>query len=569
MQIVFRLAKDFNFEEDAEPDDEDDLNKIPGFMKPIRAELQYVTIEFGLMHLRWWLPRLIAAEGVFQMGGIRTPLNYERSYSYDNVVGDTLAAPLTRASADSAGVSTRPCRPRSEFNIEIGDEDRGEESEERRQRREDQRRARQRADSVRMANDTARARRRLADSTRVANDTALARRRREAAECAKQYHVTIADSAQLLTSAELPPSLYGDIEQLTSAAELSKLAERLKRLTSPPWQLQKPTFSWGLGGNGLARYNKVEGLSVGARTEFDFGRLRANATARFGVADLEPKLELGITRSTHTGQTRLGAYRTLNVMDNASGFGTISASLNALLFGRDDRDYYRVTGFDLTRRPPEAGTQWYQLRLFAEAQRPVSRETDFSLKHALDDAHLFGPNRPANRADQAGGQLTLRAFAGQNPAGLRWTGELTVLGSAGTYDFTRESALMQLSFPLPSRFVGGLEAAAGFSTGPVPTQSLWYLGGSRTVRGYNIGTINGTAFWRGRAEIGTSLPVARLVGFTDLGWAGDRNNIADRASMLSVGAGVSLLDGVLRMDLARALRGERGWKFHVSVDGVM
>jgi hypothetical protein len=427
-----------------------------------------------------------------------------------------------------------------------------EENPRQRERREEQRRRYQRADSIRMA-----------------SDTAYARRRREADECSKLYHVTIADSAQLLTSAELPPSLYGDLEELTSAAELSKLADRLKRLASPPWQLQAPTFSWGLGGNGLARYNKVEGLSVGARTEFDFGRLRADATARFGVADLEPKLELGITRSTPTGNTRLGAYRTLNVMDEASGFGTISGSLNALLFGSDDRDYYRVTGIDLTRRPPEAGSQWYQLRLFAEAQRPVSRETNFSVKHALDDTHVFAPNRLAERADQAGGSLTLRASAGQNPARVRWSGELTVLGSAGTFDFTRESALMQLSFPLPSRFVGGLEAAAGTSTGPVPTQSLWYLGGSRSVRGYNIGTINGTAFWRGRAEIGTSLPAARLVGFTDLGWAGDRNNIADRASMVSVGAGVSLLDGVLRMDLAHALRGQRGWKFHMSVDGVM
>ena len=97
----------------------------------------------------------------------------------------------------------------------------------------------------------------------------------------------------------MPPSLYGDLDELTSAAELSKLADRLKRLASPPWQLQAPTFSWGLGGNGLARYNKVEGLSVGARTEFDFGRLRADATARFGVADLEM-----LVRDTHKFESR-------------------------------------------------------------------------------------------------------------------------------------------------------------------------------------------------------------------------------------------------------------------------
>jgi hypothetical protein len=557
VQIVFRLAKDFNFEEDADEEDRRDLSKVPGLFKPIRAELQYVTIEYGLMHLRWWLPRLIAAEGVFQVGAIRTPLHYERSYSYENVVGDTTAQLLTRSSVDSlraAGLLAPNCRPRGEMQITVDeDADRNDARSQRRRERE----AARRAERLR------------ADSIRLANDTAYARRRREAEECARMYRVTIADSAQLLTSAELPPSIYGDLEQLTSAAELSKLAEQLKDLAEAPWQLQPPRFSWGLGRTGLVRYNKVEGLSVGARTEFDFGRLRADATARFGLADLEPGGELGIARSTNRSQIRLAGYHRLEVMDQAAGLGATAASLNALLFGRDDRDYYRSTGLELSRRPAETNVQWYTLRLFAERQRAVSVETDFSLKHAFDKTHSFLPNRPADRADQAGAELTLRAFGGQNPAGFRWSGELYAMAAGGTYDFTRESLLLQLGFPLPFRFVGALEGAAGTSTGPVPLQSNWYLGGVRSARGYDIGTLNGTAFWRGRAELGTAIPVARLVAFTDLGWAGDRRSIADRASLLSVGVGASFLDGLVRMDLARALRGDLGWKLHLSVDGVL
>ncbi len=560
VQAVFRLAKDFDFEQDMEDEEERrDMRKVPGFFKPIRAELQYVTIEFGLVHLRWWLPRLIAAEGLFQMGAIRTPLHYERSYTFGQVVGDTTAALITRSAVsqtlEGPGLFSEPCRPRTEMQVSarVGEEERTEEQTERqRQRRQERREAYQRADSVRLA-----------------TDTAYARRRKEAEECSKLYKVTVADSAQLLTSPELPASIYGNLEELTSAAELSKLADQLKDLVPAPWQLPRPDFSWGLGGNGLVRYNKVEGLSVGARGEFDFGRLRADATGRFGLADLQPKIELGIARNTPTSQTRLGLYRQLSVMDEASGLGSLSASLNAVLFGQDDRDYYRATGVELSRRPGETNTQWYEVRLFAQQQRAVANETEFSLKHSVDGAHFFVANRPADRADQAGGQITLRAFGGQNPAGFRWSGELTALGSAGTFDFTRESLALQIGFPLPFRFVGALEGAAGTSTGPVPTQSLWYLGSSRSVRGYDIGQLSGTAFWRGRAEIGTAFPGARLVGFTDLGWAGDRNAIADRASLLSVGVGVSLLDGVLRMDLARALRGSRGWKLHMSVDGVL
>ncbi len=313
----------------------------------------------------------------------------------------------------------------------------------------------------------------------------------------------------------------------------------------------------------------MEGLALGARTEFDFGRLRAEASAHFGFADLAPKLELGVHRNTPASQTRLGLYHRLNVMDEPSGFGGVGASLAAVLFGEDDRDYYRTTGFELSRRPHETGAQWYELQLFAEQQRPISRETNFSLAHAINQQDIFEPNLPAARADQVGGLLTLRAFGGQDPARFRWSAELSGLASAGTFDFTRESARLQIGFPLPFRFVGALEGAAGTSTGPVPLQSAWFLRGAHTIRGYDIGEASGTAFWRGRAEIGTAFPGARLVGFTDFGWAGDRGRIADRASLLSVGLGASFLDGILRLDLARALRGKGGWKFHVSVNGVL
>ncbi len=573
VQVTFKLAKDYDFEMRSSRDgdrgevrmadreqmraaERDSSRKsrgvpLPGFMKPMRAELQYVTIEFGLMQLHWWLPRLIAAEGLFQMGAIKVPMHYERSYSYDRVVGDTTAALIAKSAITDDSTAAGPCRrgiwPRAAING--GDEY--------------AQRYRERRDSAR---ERTRAR---TDSLIAAGDTARARRRMEREACSSLYRLTIGDSVQLLASEELPPSIYGDLEALTSSAELGKLAKQLERLAEAPWQLRRPSLAWGLGGNGLIRYNKVEALSVGAKSEFDFGRLRADATARFGVADLQPKAELGITRSTNSSLTRLGVFRRLGVMDEASGPGSITSSLNALMFGVDDRDYFRSTGLELSRRPNETSTQWYQLKLFAEQQRAVSNETDFSLRHSLNTTHFFRPNRPAERADQLGAQLTLRASGGQNPASFRWSGELTGMASAGTFDFSRESLLLQVGFPLPFKLVGALEGEAGRSTGPVPTQSLWYLGGSRSVRGYDIGSISGDAFWRGRAEIATAFPGARVVGFTDLGWAGDRHDIADRASLLSVGIGASFLDGILRFDLARALRANRGWKLHLSVDGIL
>jgi hemolysin activation/secretion protein len=243
--------------------------------------------------------------------------------------------------------------------------------------------------------------------------------------------------------------------------------------------------------------------------------------------------------------------------------------LGALFFGRDDRDYYQTVGGELLLRPGEAKTQWFDLRLFGEHQHPVNVETDFSVREVFKDSHQFDVNRVAARADQVGANLTLRVGGGQNPAAFRWNASLNALGSVGTFDFSRESLTLGVGMPLPFKLVGALEVAGGTSTGFVPLQSQWYLGGVPSLRGYEIGETVGTSFWRGRGEIGTSIPLARLTLFSDVGWAGPRNNIAQRASLWSVGAGVSFMDGLVRIDLARALRGDRAWRLHVSADGIL
>jgi surface antigen Omp85-like protein len=572
VQVVFGLAKEFELEmwrdsgnvmmadrsqmqatySDSSKRGRRGPRRVPlaVLLPPVRAELQHFTIAYGLMHLRWWLPRLISASGVIQVGAIRAPMQFERSYSYDRVLGDTLATLIAkRDTADSTVAIPKTCRVRATRGVKtVIEGDSAWSARYRKQLEERHQRLRARSDSLIAHGDTARA-----------------RRVREAEECGRHYTITIRDSMSLVTSTELPPSIYGDAQELTGAEELRRLAELINKLPLAPWQMSGPMFSWGPG-KGLMRYNKVEGLSIGARAQFDFGRLRSDLTAHFGSADLAPKAEVGVTRSTPRSLTRLGLYRRLNVMDEASGFGGLSASFDALFFGEDDRDYFRTTGIELGRRPAETRTQWYELGIFAEQQRGVARETNFSIAHVINRRNTFQPNLAAQFADQMGGHLTLRTAMGQNPARFRWNGDLTMLGSLGSYDFTRGSARLLFGIPLPARFAASLEGAAGTSTGDVPVQSLWFLGGPSSVRGYDSGEASGTAFWRARAELGSPVKVARLVGFTDLGWAGDRDQFAERVALLSVGAGASLLDGIIRLDVARALRGQRAWRLHLTVN---
>ena len=119
------------------------------------------------------------------------------------------------------------------------------------------------------------------------------------------------DTTALLTSPALPPSIYEPGEQYMSQTELRDLGEQLKLLPQTPWRAHAPSLKFGLGGAGLIRYNRVEALSLGARTDFDFGRLRADALARIGPGDWWLNLEAGLTRETPDVHYRLAAYRKL------------------------------------------------------------------------------------------------------------------------------------------------------------------------------------------------------------------------------------------------------------------
>src|SRR5206468_10578707 len=54
VRALIRPARPFDFEQDVSDEDGKD---IPGFVKPIRAEVRFLTIDYGLWAERWWLDR--------------------------------------------------------------------------------------------------------------------------------------------------------------------------------------------------------------------------------------------------------------------------------------------------------------------------------------------------------------------------------------------------------------------------------------------------------------------------------------------------------------------------------
>jgi len=510
VRALFKPARPFDFEEDVGDEDHD----IPGFVKPIRGEVRFITIDYGLWDGRWWLPRLIAFDAVATAGSwLQMPLRYERLYSDYEVTGDTT---LRR--------SPRP--PRATAAVD----------------------------------STARAQcHEQTDSTTV--------------ECqcrdghCRQFAVHIpTDTAALLGSLELPPAFAGVGDTLISTGEMQDVMHGLGRLPEAPWQFHARPPRWG-----LARFNRVEGLSLGAKGEVDLGRLQLDGAARVALSDGEPDVEGGVTRDAQTARIRLAAYRRLNAVDgaagsNALGFGN---SLGALLLGRDDGDYFRSAGLGVTVSPVVTAPQTFSVRVYAERQRRAVKRTDFSLPHALHDDHLFRPNVIADSADQLGAAVTLRAQRGFDPAAARWSTDVTLDGGAGTYGFGRGSVALRVAAPLLPQVSGAIEVAGGTSAGRVPRQSRWYLGGPGTLRGYGGGVISGDAFWRARAEVANNFPAAHVALFCDVGRAGPRDHLSLARPLVGVGVGASFLDGLMRIDLGRALRSPKGWRLDLYVDGIL
>ena len=522
----FRLAKDIDILRDLD-DDDDDLKEMPGFLKPLTATVDYVTIDYSLYDLKWWMPRSVMFEGSMRIGFMKVPMQYERSYSNYQVVGSEtpvmapIAEVITRDSINQANSDS--CNNRMTVSIGGKNEEKG----------------------VKIS----------AGKMYV--------------QCGRWEIAIPTDTAALLNSKELPANVFATGEQLVTEGELRELGQRIEKLGGGPSVLPQPVTDFSWLSVTQARYNRVEGLSVAGRGGVDFGAYKATAVGRIGIADREPNVEIAIDKIGQNHTITLGGYRRLNAMDPWARPFSFGSSLSALLFGRDDADYYRTIGGELKIEPSGANTRWYALRLYSQHETPVSKNTDASLRRAFNNDYTFRPNLQADRETEHGAELTLRYNHGLDPEGIRFGAELYGNGAIGTNDYGRAALTLRSAFPLPGSFSGALEGAAGLTSVDAPLQHQWYLGSANSLRGYPGSVISGEAFWRGRGEIGYGLPAVRLVGFSDVAWAGARDDYKIGKPLVSVGAGASFLDGIIRFDVARGLREPKGWSAMLYFDAAL
>lgn len=515
VRAAYRLAREFDlerdwaiFEEDEEESEPPDLGRVPGMFLPITFRIDAVVIDYGLWELEHWLPRWMRVEGEVRAGVLRAPGVHEVSYEL-----------LDLATADDPGGAAIPADV-------------------------DRLRAAQAASGGYVARERGRSGR----------DVIVLVPRNEAA---------------LLESPELPPAVWDDAPEFLDEETVDELVAAIDQLPEPPLSPAPWRIRLGLAGRDLVRYNRVESLSIGARWAGGTPLGELAAMGRFGLADREPNATLALRREGRSRTLEVRAYHELAAVDPAArslGFG---ASVAALLLGRDDGEYYRATGGALTLEPPPSDRPWYRWTVYGERQRSVERETDVALPALFGD-HAFRPVIAADRADQLGTALTLRPWSGSDPRGVQVGTELFGQAETGDFEFARASATLRAAVPLGERVRAAAELVGGTAWGDVPVQRLWYLGGAHNLRGFEGSSAVGRDMLRGRLELARTLTWGAVAAFGDAGWAGDFDALRSDDVLVSVGAGLSVLDGLVRIDLARGVRGEDlDWRVELYLDAIL
>jgi hypothetical protein len=536
VRAAYRMSVPMNIVAVAEADDSTAFKDVPAWVKPMifpmTAQISAIGVEYGLYQGRFWLPRVQVVEGGAEVSFMRVPFKMQQKYSYNAVNSVEPLPPIAVTESDSA-------RQQMDASIRIGG-------------------SKESRDSLRTARREAR--RRQCDSTGVRTYT------RRSDDNPNPVFVSMpCDSLKLASSPELPPSIYDEGDEAFGSAEMNALvSEALSMRAQAAWAPQLPTFALE-----NPRYNRIEALSIGGRADQELGKgYSAHGTARIGVADLEPNVELTGSRSDLRRTLSLTAY---NRLVSANDWGrplSLGSSINAFLFGHDNGFYYRASGLEFTSAPDIGGASSFTWGLFAEQERTAHKKTNFSLAHVTSDVD-FVPNVESVRGAFVGARTRYIRSFGLDPQGFRLFSDFRLEGAyADTSSYGRAALDLTASHGIGDGAVS-LTVAGGSSVGAVPPQRFWFLGGAPTVRGHLPGVESGNAFWLSRAEIAHGVGVVRPVLFGDIGWAGDRTQWRTIGQPLSgAGAGLSILDGLIRFDVSRGITPKPGqWRVDMYVEG--
>jgi hypothetical protein len=369
----------------------------------------------------------------------------------------------------------------------------------------------------------------------------------------------------LRSKAEPPEPLRGGWTFSVEQHALNPFIREMDRMVgSPPAPSLRRVAT---GAVSTVRFNQVQGVNfrvqypypLGARTvlhtEVGVPTSSFHVTGGMGLEMVWFPYRWGIE-----GYSRL---KDANWMEAVNGF---SSSLTALLTGYDDGNYYLAQGAGIwvTRGDrPLSGI----FTLFAESQRKAPKVATYS---------LFPGNtteaRPPDLEVDQGNYYGVRTRVDMQLGDDAQKGVLLVRvhgqAAVGEGSFASIGTTTDLVGPLPGPFSGGLRVQTGVASANVPGQALYYLGGYKTIRGYPANIASGASTLILSGEIGTDIPLLRLIAFGDMGWADEVGRLFDEEALTSLGGGISIADGVLRVEVAKGLSPGGVWRFQIVSSGL-
>ncbi|HEX4684140.1 MAG TPA: ShlB/FhaC/HecB family hemolysin secretion/activation protein [Gemmatimonadaceae bacterium] len=493
-------------------------------ISPLEVRITGVTIEYGLFEGRYWLPRIRYFEGDQRITFAKFGFVMEQRFAYPSVNAPVAIAALPLNEPD-------PYPPRAPDSLSAED-------------------ARKWRDSARVV--WRQRRKAFEDSLETSPCDTSGTRTLGRVRRGSDVPVAVTfpcDIDKLIASPAFDTPLYAANEQLFGKADRDALlasalpfgAQALIRFS----ELPKPDITYGLA---MSRYNRIEGFSTAVGIEQQLGGgYVAGLTARIGTADREPNAELFAARTNLQRTVTVGGY---NRLVSANDWGdplSFGSSLSAFLFGRDEGFYYRASGADV-RWTTDRGTH-LDWRLFAEEQRSATPRNDYSWGAA------FIPNIAASRGTSAGASVRWQHATGGDPRGLRTLTDTRFEAATGDSTYGRGAVDFTVTRGLTRNTAAALTLAGGSSIGQLTPQRRWFLGGAQTIRGQSPDTAqSGSAFWMSRGELALDKQYARVSLFGDVGWVGDRSMWREVGRPLSgTGVGLSMLDGLVRFDVARGI----------------
>lgn len=521
---------------------------ITATMRPMRAKLDGITVEYALYKGKFWLPRAHSATASADVMFMHIPFRMDEKFTYEDVDGDFTLPPLPPvrnrfASRDSARADSMAVDVGSgSVSVSLGAGSGRSKAEETAARR----------DSI----DAARYGR--AKVRQCQSDSVWTRVERRYDGAVNVAYDLPCDMERLAKSDALPKLSASD-EEVFDLRSQEALLDALGLSLQAPWGPQLPKLRVG---SDLFRYNRVEGLSAGLELSQVLGAgYTLRGVGRIGHADVHANGELSLVRSNGARTVTGTIYHRLAASNPEwAGALTLAPSVPALLYGRDEGFYYRTYGVELgERREQRRGALDYTL--FLERQWTAGDSdvvNTFSFARAFGDRR-FRENQFAEPGAFTGVRATYARRVIDRPQGLRLVSVTRAEAATGTFEYARGSLEATLSRPFGG-YAGAITGAIGSAIGRVPIQRSFYVGGLRTVRGQLPGTQAGDAFWLGRAELGRGRGAFRPVAFFDIGWAGSRTTFGQIQPQRGAGFGFGVLDGLLRMDIARGLYPSKGWR---------